>query len=449
MKRIKNLIIRIVCVLLVSAFALCSMAACTDENKDKNNENKGNKGKNTVTFDYNYDGAAKAEIIEITNGDVAEEPSEPTRDRYKFKGWYTDAAGTKAFDFEEALYENVTLYAKWEMTHALITFDNNYPGAPAATEQKVKLGESATQPVTPERSEYIFTGWYKQSACTDVYEFSAVVNGDMMIYAGWEQDTGDNVSLIYMWNYEGAPNGGIANKDTIKTNSKVKTVYAAERKDYYLGGWYTDAACTQEFDFTKRVAKSVTLYAKWLNIYTFEAEYVDYSGMIGNGYSGNQSGVGLIVKQKAENQQASNGHYAGWMYRNGNTLTFTIRSDRAVTDAVLVLRLSAEFYNMTLTSDKYLVQVNGNNLSYSDIVIAGVPEQGTNEWRPFSNYTVSTSVNLVEGENTIKLIINNEDRLGQSGTMYSTAPLTDCIYIYTDAELDWDPIVGNLEGNIS
>ncbi len=435
MKLLKNKFIKIISVLLAAAFTTFGMTACGS--------------KTTVTFNYNYEGAPEAEVVEIEKGEVTEEPEAPERERYVFKGWYTDASGTAAFDFEEAIYDSVTVYAKWEMTHALVKFDNNYAGSGETETQSVKLGENAIQPDAPERDGYIFTGWYTDSACGgESYEFSEPVVNDLTLYAGWEEDTGDNVTITYMWNYDGAPDDGVASTVKIKANSKTKS-YAAVRDGYYLAAWYTDAQCTVKFDFNKRVTASTTLYAKWFDIFTFEAEYVSYEGMIGNGYSGNQSGVGLIVKQKAENQQASNGHYAGWMYREGNTLEFNIHSDRAVTDAVVVLRLSAEFYNMTLTSDKYLVQVNGTNLSYQDIALTGVPEQGTNNWRPFSNHTISKTVNLKEGDNTIKLIVNNADRLGDSGTMYATAPLTDCLYVYTDAELTWEPLTGNLNGNIS
>ena len=128
--------------------------------------------------------------------------------------------------------------------------------------------------------------------------------------------------LTYHWNYEGAPDNDIAYQARIKTNSKAKsTDFTASRDGYYFAGWYSDAACTEKFNFSNRIKISVNLYALWYDMYTFEAEYVDFTGMIGNGYSGNQSGVGLIVKQKADNQNSSNGHYVGWMYRYGNTRT--------------------------------------------------------------------------------------------------------------------------------
>ncbi|MCM1047987.1 MAG: InlB B-repeat-containing protein [Clostridiales bacterium] len=47
------------------------------------------------------------------------------------------------------------------------------------------------------------------------------------------------------------------------------------RTGYTFGGWYTDAACTNEFDFEKQtqIRTDTTLYAKWTAI-TYEVDYV-------------------------------------------------------------------------------------------------------------------------------------------------------------------------------
>ncbi|MBR1813809.1 MAG: InlB B-repeat-containing protein [Lachnospiraceae bacterium] len=449
--------------LLLSAVMAFGLSACgggsstggsfSGNGSSSSQENAGNAGDDgkassvNASFDLNYDGAPAAQVQQVAEGDVAEEPAAPERENYQFTGWYTSADASAKFDFEEALYEDTTIYAGWKKTGAMVTFVDNYEGG-SSTPQTVVIGETAVQPASPARDGYLFTAWYMDEACTTAYDFSSAVEDDMTLYAGWEEESGDTVSLTYYWNYEDAPGGGIATVERINTNSKT-SAYTAAREGFLLAGWFTDEECTSKFDFSKRVKESVKLYAKWLDTYTFEAEYVDFSGMIGNGYSGNQSGVGLIVKQKDENQASSNGHYVGWMYRYGNTLTFNIESDKEVSDAVLVLRLSAEFYDMSFTSSTLQVEVNGEPLKYDSFSITGVPAQGTNQWRTFSNFTINNAVSLKEGSNTIRLIVNNEDRLGESGTMYATAPLFDCMYLYTDANLSWTPLTENLEGNIS
>lgn len=435
-------IIAVSAFVLVLALSAIAFAAC-------NTDLGGPSDACTVTFELNYDGAPEAEKISVDSGNVAEAPEDPEREDYEFVGWYTDAACTTEADFEFAITEDVTYYAKWQQTVATVTFVLNN-GTDDVETEKVAIGESIEQPEDPEYDDiHVLDAWYTDEALTAVYEFGSEITGDITLYAGWTEVDPDTVlTVTFMWNYDGAPDDGVARTSQVSFNSKPRT-YKASRDGYYLAGWYTDAACTQEFDFDERLKSSVTLYARWMDIYTFEAEYVDFTGMSGNGYSGGMSGVGLIVKQKAENQNASNGHYAGWAYKKDYTLTFNIKSDAAVDDAVIVLRLSAEFYDMTYTDETYLVQVNGTNLEYDDISITGVPAQGTNEWKEFANFTISTSVSLKKGDNTIKLIVNNSDRLGDSGTMYATAPLVDCMYIYTDAGLSWTPLEDNLKGKIS
>ena len=62
-----------------------------------------------VNFDLN--GANR--LIVNKNEKVAQ-PTDITRDGYKFMGWYTDAEGTTKFDFNTPITTDITLYAKWE-----------------------------------------------------------------------------------------------------------------------------------------------------------------------------------------------------------------------------------------------------------------------------------------------------------------------------------------------
>lgn len=64
-----------------------------------------------VTFNSNGGTAiAQQEIIE---GQTATKPEDPTKEGYKFGGWYTDETLTNAFSFSSAITQDTTLYAKW------------------------------------------------------------------------------------------------------------------------------------------------------------------------------------------------------------------------------------------------------------------------------------------------------------------------------------------------
>lgn len=439
MKTVKKSFMHIICVLVAAAIMTCGLAACGGGGTNKVN----------VTFDYNYEGAPQATVQQVDNGDVAIEPEdEPTRALYKFEGWYADKEGSQSFDFEEALYSDVTVYAKWKQTQVEVTFNYNYTGAPSDKVAAVDIKGTVAQPTDNlEREGYYFTSWYTTAACDGTpFDFSTKIEAALTLYAGWEADTGDSYKVSYMWNYEG--NTEAAYIGRVKKNGKITTLYQAVREGYYLGGWYTDAACTEMYDNKNRVNENLTLYAGWLKVNTFEAEYTDVSQLVGKGYSGDQSTVGCIVnaEKKRGSMNASNNAYIGWMYLTGNTITFEIESDAAVDNAVLAVRLSAEFYDVTFNSTNFTVKVNGNKLEYpTKIVMTGVPPVGNNGYRPFETYVLDT-VSLKQGLNKIELIISNSDNPNPSGsgTMGATAPLIDCIYLYTNANLTWDPIYSNI-----
>lgn len=173
--------------------------------------------------------------------------------------------------------------------------------------------------------------------------------------------------------------------------------------------------------------------------YTFEAEHIDCSN-IGSvdGWSGGGADCDIISVDTLS-LGASNGFYANYLYTNGVTLTFVITSDRAVSDAKIVARLSAEGQNFTISTSNYTIRLNGADLQYTPIQFRDVPAVG--DALDFADYILIQNVTLVAGENTIQLITNNNNSLG--GTTKATAPLVDCIKITTRAILTWDPHLEN------
>ena len=68
----------------------------------------------TVTFDLNG-GTLDANLTQtIKNGMTVSEPTDPTKDGYKFVGWFTELTGGVEYDFSTPVYANDTLYAVYE-----------------------------------------------------------------------------------------------------------------------------------------------------------------------------------------------------------------------------------------------------------------------------------------------------------------------------------------------
>ena len=66
----------------------------------------------TVTFNTNGGSTVASQTVE--KGEKALEPTAPTKDGYKFGGWYVDETFKTEFDFDTTITENTTLYASWE-----------------------------------------------------------------------------------------------------------------------------------------------------------------------------------------------------------------------------------------------------------------------------------------------------------------------------------------------
>ena len=175
--------------------------------------------------------------------------------------------------------------------------------------------------------------------------------------------------------------------------------------------------------------------------YLFEAEWSpDIEFLAGFDYSGTISGLDMIQKDYFE-KGASNDYYVTGLYGEGLSLSYTIESDKAVDDAKLVLRLSAEYMDITLTSSTYTVAVNGTPVDYRNIKLTDVPVSDRANLLDFADFVLTETLSLKEGENVITLTTTNSNPM--MGTMYATAPLVDCFKITTSAKLTWDPCMTN------
>ena len=54
-----------------------------------------------------------------------------------------------------------------------------------AVETDLSSGDKLTKPETPVKDGYTFAGWYKDSACTQGWDFETGIPGDMTLYAKW------------------------------------------------------------------------------------------------------------------------------------------------------------------------------------------------------------------------------------------------------------------------
>ena len=107
----------------------------------------------------------------------------------------------------------------------------------------------------PERSGYIFDGWYEDMGLTTPYTFSTMPNEDIILYASW----------INSYTISFDTNGGSL-IDPIMQNYGSNVIAPSEpiREGYTFDGWFMDEALTVPYTFTTMLNKDRTIYAKWM-----------------------------------------------------------------------------------------------------------------------------------------------------------------------------------------
>ena len=94
----------------------------------------------------------------VKYGDKVEKPEDPTREGYKFLGWFKDGEDT-AFDFDTPITQKTELTARWEKKTYTVTFDPN-GGEVEPTSKTVTFDAAYGDLPTPTRAHHTFKGWY-------------------------------------------------------------------------------------------------------------------------------------------------------------------------------------------------------------------------------------------------------------------------------------------------
>ena len=80
---------------------------------------------NKYTITFNSNGGTEVTSITQEYGSTVIKPSNPTREKYAFLGWYISSTAENEYEFTTMPYEDVTLYAKWATYTLTITNDPN------------------------------------------------------------------------------------------------------------------------------------------------------------------------------------------------------------------------------------------------------------------------------------------------------------------------------------
>ena len=217
----KNQIKKLLNLFLISCFVL-GIVGCKQEPEDK-----------LDILDYVYmvnfesNGGTEIKPQTVVYGKKATEPSNPSKEKFVFEGWYTDKDCTKVFNFDTEIKSDITLYAGWKSVHT-VSFDANGGILSGPETQSVISGEKVTNPTNPSKENYAFLGWYTDAEFTNKYNFDLAVENSFTLYAKWMY-LGDNPWRSYV-------DGGIQNIGTTSSsNASDYTIceFTSEKQGFY------------------------------------------------------------------------------------------------------------------------------------------------------------------------------------------------------------------------
>ncbi len=268
-------------------------------------------------FNIKYDSKNGNQIkkVFIKSNDNVTYLDTPTKNGYKFAGWYYDDSYKTKVDVSKAsqlldLYKfpsnsdcpTVHLFAKWEKVSETSYYTEEYCGGfnikydPKNGNQIkkvfIKSNDNVTYLDTPTKNGYKFAGWYyddsyktkvdvsKASQLLDLYKFPS--NSDcptVHLFAKWEEEQkteeycgGFNVRYQTL-------DGSAVKEVFIKTNDYYTSLETPTRSGYKFLGWYYDINFTKPVNDSKAgnlldayKTKSsvgcpvVNIYAKWEKI---------------------------------------------------------------------------------------------------------------------------------------------------------------------------------------
>ena len=241
-----------------------------------------------IKFDSN--GGEPIESQTVQKGEKVVMPKEPTRDGYKFLGWYYES---ELYNFDNEVLENLILVARWQkndgskIIYHKVTFDSN--GGSHVGGQVVENGGKVSIPSMPVYDGYTFLGWYDGNT---IFNFNNVVTRDISLIAKWKKDDGSQV-IYHIVSFDS--NGGSHVDSQIVPSGESATIpNDPMREGYTFLGWHYGSSI---FNFNNQITDNIVLIAGWQkNVVTNSAKYTVTFDSNGGGNIQSQE---VIAGQKA------------------------------------------------------------------------------------------------------------------------------------------------------
>lgn len=197
------------------------------------------------TVVYNTDGGSSVESETVHDMETIHMPAAPTKDGYRFLGWYTtDENNLMQPDYLFNVTDSVTINAKW-----VAVYTYKYDNTEYVT---VEEGTKITIDDAPEAEGCTFAGW---SDGTNTYQ------------PGYEYEITSNVEFTAIWNVTVTFVSEHTEHEEV-TIEKGSTLDLPNPtvEGYDFDGWFNEG--DEKFDSSYTVDANITLTAKWTKLWT-------------------------------------------------------------------------------------------------------------------------------------------------------------------------------------
>ena len=229
----------------------------------------------TLTFETN--GGSAIDPVTVRHGNAVARPTDPTKDKYTFIGWYVDPEFSAEYDFATVLEADKTIYAKFELTstpigdiyvrydvlHIKQLPDGSYDLANAEVEHlSAKKDTTVTAVVKDYRATHHINVNRTLSKLTDTA---------IQPYPGADgKPVYTILSVYYDLDFHtltfDTMGGSRIDPVTVRHGNAVAKPKDPVNGGYIFDGWYTDKTYRTPYNFATVLTQDTTIYAKWFLI---------------------------------------------------------------------------------------------------------------------------------------------------------------------------------------
>jgi len=276
------------------------------------------------------------------------------------------------------------------------TVSFNTQGGSNISPMNVSEGIDVPQPSPPVKSGFAFAGWFKDSACTIQWDFyTDKPMSSMTLYAKWVP--------MHIISFDSI-SGSMVDALEVGYGMTIREPAGPTKPNYIFGGWYRDIELTTRWDFEiDTVVSNITLYAKWLPLYT-----VSFNSQGGSAVQAIQNVVsGASISTPSDPSRA--GHvFDGWYREASCTSAWNFASDTVVGNLTLYAKWYKHYtLGSTGPSGGYVFYDKGsytNGWRYMEATHEN-KEWVLKPWGGYGTIVMGTEDAVGTGEaNTIKII---------------------------------------------